>query len=198
MQRRSFTFLDGCSRSRLCWNITRRPGTFLACCSTARTQRSELANPSRKLQSACCARQGTSPKPLAPFQQAFTRARGQAEVGNAFAITSTREKRSEKGLFLVASSAKASTPARLPRNTGPGLLGASRAPLYASGEKANRLFSALRRAYNAYRAVSRELSVPPSNCATASTGNRRATRPFAYFRCALREEASPPIIHGRI
>ena len=95
MQRRSFTFLNGCSRSRLCCNITRRPGTFFACCLKARTHRSALANPSRKLQSARCARQGTSPKP-------FTRVRGQAEVGNAFAITSTREKRPEKGLFPPA------------------------------------------------------------------------------------------------
>jgi hypothetical protein len=39
------------------------------------------------------------PQPLGPFQQAFTRVRGRAEVGNGFAITSTRKKRPEKGLF---------------------------------------------------------------------------------------------------
>jgi hypothetical protein len=118
-QRVSFTFLDGCSRNRLYCNITRRPGTFFACCLKARTHRSALANPSRKLQSARCARQGTSPKPLAPFQQTFTRVRGQAEVGNAFAITSTHEKRPEKGFFIpLPRSERVPTPARVATSRG--------------------------------------------------------------------------------
>lgn len=85
-------------------------GNFFACCLKARTHRSALANPSRKLQSARCARQGISPKPLAPFQQTFTRVRGQAEVGNAFAITSTREKRPEKGFFIPGDVQKDTYP----------------------------------------------------------------------------------------
>ena len=65
MQPQSFTFLNGCSRSRLFYDITRRPGTFLASYSIARTHRSALANPSHKRQSDRCARQGTNSKPLA-------------------------------------------------------------------------------------------------------------------------------------
>jgi len=49
------------------------------------------------------------------------------------------------------------------------------APLYASAEK-YRLFSLLRPASNAFRTALMELNILRSNCPTASTGNRRATR----------------------